>query len=545
MNVSIATLAEDVGTDVTGIQTAITLYMLVMASLTITGGKVGAIMGRKRAFALGCVIYGAGSMTTALSQSLPVLMLGWSLLEGIGAALILPSIVALVATNFGPTERPRAYGLVAAAGAVAVAAGPLIGGLATTYASWRWVFAGEVVLVVIILLLTRRMVDGDRDPDARLDVMGTVLSALGLGLIVFGILKAGSWGFVNPKPNAPSWAGLSPVVWLELAGVVVLWCFFAWERSRIALGRSALLDPAILKVASLRNGVIAFFFQFLIQAGLFFCVPLYLSVALGLSAIDTGLRIMPLSVTLLIAAVGIPRAFPNASPRRVVRLGFLSLLVGLVSLTAALEVGVGAEIVTVPMLVAGFGIGALASQLGAVTVSGVPDEQSGEVGGIQNTFTNLGGSIGTALAGAVLISALSSSFFSGLAENDAVPDSVAQQAQVQLSAGVPLVSDAQLETALADAGVDEVTAAAIAEENAKARLDGLRSALAVLALAAVIAFFTSGSLPTRQPTGVQPGTEPDEVAAPGDGTQPEGVPGSRPAGVACAATPALNPPGAH
>jgi MFS family permease len=525
MNVSIATVAEDVGTTVTGIQTAITLYMLVMASLTITGGKVGAIVGRKRAFALGCIIYGAGSLTTAVSQSLPMLMFGWSLLEGVGAALILPSIVALVATNFGPSERPRAYGLVAAAGAIAVAAGPLIGGLATTYASWRWVFAGEVLLVAVILLLTRRMVDADPEPGAALDLMGTFLSALGLGLVVFGILKAGTWGFVNPKPGAPSWAGLSPVVWLEIAGGVVLWLFFAWERRRIAQGRSALLDPAILRISSLRNGVVAFFFQFLIQAGLFFCVPLYLSVALGLSAIDTGLRIMPLSITLLIAAVGIPKLFPNASPRRVVRLGFVALLVGLVSLTAALELGVGAEIVTGPMLLAGLGIGALASQLGAVTVSGVPDEQSGEVGGIQNTFTNLGGSVGTALAGAVLISALTTSFFTGLAENEAVPDSVTAQAQTQLAAGVPFVSDAQLEEALAAAGVDDATAAAIADENAQARLDGLRSALAVLALAAVIAFFTSGSLPTRQPAAT--GADPDAESEPGTGPAPGAEAGSK------------------
>src|SRR6478609_11271023 len=137
MNVAIATVAEDVGTTVTGIQTAITFYTLVMAALMITGGKVGGILGRKRAFAIGCVIYGAGSFTTSISQSLTVLILGWSVLEGIGAALILPAIVALVASNFGPAERPRAYGLVASAGAIAVAAGPLIGGLFTTYASWR------------------------------------------------------------------------------------------------------------------------------------------------------------------------------------------------------------------------------------------------------------------------------------------------------------------------------------------------------------------------------------------------------------------------
>ena len=157
MNVSIATVAKDVHTTVTGIQTAITFYTLVMAALMITGGKLGEILGHKRAFAIGCVIYGCGSLTTALSPSLPVLIVGWSFLEGVGAALILPAIVALVASNFGRAERPRAYGLVASAGAIAVAAGPLIGGLFTTYASWRWVFAGEVLIVLVILLLTRRM----------------------------------------------------------------------------------------------------------------------------------------------------------------------------------------------------------------------------------------------------------------------------------------------------------------------------------------------------------------------------------------------------
>ena len=514
MNVSIATVAEDVGTDVTGIQTAITLYTLVMASLMITGGKIGGILGRKRAFAIGCVIYGAGSLTTALAPSLPVLILGWSLLEGMGAALIMPAIVALVATNFAAPHRPRAYGLVAASGAIAVAAGPLIGGVMTTYVSWRWVFAGEVVLVAVILVLARRMADAEPDPDAALDLVGTALSALGLGLVVLGILKAGTWGFVNPKPNAPVWAGMSPVVWLVLAGILVIWGFLVWEQRRLDLGRSALLDPAMLRIPKLQKGLSAFFFQFLLQAGLFFCVPLYLSVALGLSAIDTGLRIMPLSVTLLLAAVGVPKLFPNASPRRVSRLGFLALLAGIMSLLAALEVGVGPEIVTGPLLLAGLGIGALASQLGAVTVSAVPDQQSGEVGGIQNTFTNLGASIGTALAGAVLISGLTSSFFTGIAENEAVPPEVTSQAQVQLSSGVPFVSDAQLEAGLAEAGVDEATSAAIVEENTEARLAGLRSALIVLALVAVIAFFAAGGLPTRQPGSPEP-----DADAPGDGEQ--------------------------
>ncbi len=506
MNVSIATVAKDVGTTVTGIQTAITFYTLVMASLMITGGKVGQILGRKRTFAIGCVIYGCGSLTTALAGNLTVLIVGWSVLEGAGAALILPAIVALVASNFARDQRPRAYGLVASAGAIAVAAGPLIGGLFTTYLSWRWVFVGEVLIVLIILGLTRRMADTQAEEGARLDVVGTVLSALGLGLIVYGILRSGTWGFVQPKPSQPAWLGLSPVIWLILAGGVMLWVFFWWENHRLAHGRAVLLDPALLRNRTLRGGLTAFFFQYFLQAGLFFAVPLFLSVALGLSAIATGVRLLPLSLTLLLAAVGVPRLFPHASPRRVVQIGFLCLFAGIVVMLAALDAGAGPEIVTWPMLLAGLGVGALASQLGAVTVSSVPDEQSGEVGGVQNTVTNLGASIGTALSGAVLISALTASFLTGVENNPAVPKNVTSQAQVQLAGGAPFVSDQDLKTQLDKAGVPPKTADAIVQENATARIDGLRAALSVLAIVALIAVPFSRRIPAHQPS-AQPASE--------------------------------------
>jgi MFS family permease len=500
MNVSIATVAKDVGTTVTGIQAAITFYTLVMASLMITGGKVGQILGRKRAFAIGCVIYGCGSLITSLAPNLAVLVVGWSVLEGVGAALIMPAIVALVASNFARPQRPRAYGLVASAGAIAVAAGPLIGGLFTTYLSWRWVFVGEVLIVLVILALTRRIADTPPEKGARLDLVGTALSALGLGLIVYGVLRAGTWGFVQPKAGAPQWLGLSPVIWLILSGGVVLRVFMWWEIHRLARGQAALVNPAVLRNRTLRGGLISFLFQYLLQAGLFFTVPLFLSVALGLSAVATGVRLLPLSITLLLAAAGVPKVFPNASPRRVVQIGFLALFAGIVIMLATLDAGAGPEIVTWPMLLAGLGVGALASQLGSVTVSAVPDEQSGEVGGIQNTVTNLGASIGTALAGAVLISALTTSFLTGVEHNPAVPKDLAAKAQVELAGGIPFLSDKDLQAQLDKAGVPAKTADAIVTENADARIDGLRSALALLAVIALIALFASRRIPTQQPS---------------------------------------------
>jgi MFS family permease len=510
MNVSIATVAQDVGTTVTGIQTAITVYTLVMAAFMITGGKIGQIIGRKRAFTIGAIIYGCGSFTTAISPNLTVLLLGWSVLEGLGAALILPAIVALVATNFARNGRPRAYGLVASAGAIAVAAGPLIGGLFTTYASWRWVFAGEVLIVIVILILARRVVDTPAESGVHLDLVGTALSALGLGLLVYGVLRSGSWGLVQPKPNAPEWLGLSPVIWLMTAGALVILLFLSWEDHLIAQGKEPLINLPRLRNPTLRGGLIAFFFQYLLQAGLFFTIPLYLSVALGLSAIATGVRLLPLSITLLLAAVGVPRLFPRASPRAVVRIGFLALFAGIAVMVVLLDIDAGPEIVTWPMLLAGLGIGALASQLGAVTVSSVPDERTGEVGGLQNTVTNLGASIGTALAGAVLISALTSSFFTGLANNPDVPASVSSNAQVELTSGVPFVSDADLKTALDDAHVRPDVANAIVDENANARIDGLRAALALLGLLALAAFVAARRLPTT-PSGA---SQSDESIAP-------------------------------
>ena len=501
MNVSIATVAEDLNTTVTGIQSAIVLYTLVMAMLMITGGKIGSIIGRKRAFVIGLVIYCAGSLTTALAPNLNVLLLGWSILEGIGAALIMPAIVALVAGNFSADGRPRAYGLVGAAGAIAIAVGPLIGGLATTYASWRWVFAGEVLIGAAILLFSRQVVDAPVAKRPRLDLLGSLLSALGLGLAVIGVLQSSTWGWLLPADGAPSLFGMSLVFWFIIGGLLSLWLFMLHIRQLEAAGDEPLVSPLLFGNRQMTGGLIMFFFQFMVMMGMFFVIPLYLSVALGLSAIETGVKITPLSITMLLAAAGVPRFLPNASPRRIVEGSLLAVILGILVLVSSMDVGASAEIVTVPLLLIGLGMGGMASQLGSVTVSAVPDELSPEVGGLQNTATQFGASLGTALAGSVLVAALTASFLTGIAQNPAVPKDLSLNASVQLAAGIPFVSDAQLTTAMQQAGVDQTTIEAVVDENEQARLDGLRAALALLAIIAVIALFFTKRIPQQQPGG--------------------------------------------
>ncbi|MGH8826932.1 MAG: MFS transporter, partial [Jiangellaceae bacterium] len=340
MNVSISALVEDLDTSVTAIQAVITAYTLVMAASMITGGKLGDLLGRRRALRIGLVVYAAGSALTALSPNVVVLFLGWSVLEGLGAALIMPTVTALVAGNFTGQERARAYGVIAASAAVAVAAGPIIGGFVTASFSWRWVFAAEVLIALGILVGSARIPDVAVEQRPKLDGVGALLSAVGLAVIVLGVLQSSSWGWVAPRiasgPEAtPQLAGISLTAWLVLTGLAVLWLLAEWLDRRKARGQAPLFDPALLESRQLRGGLSVLLTQYLVSSGLFFTVPLYLSIVLGLDAFETGIRMLPLSLALVLVAPAVPRFAPHASPRRVARIGLL-LLVAAALLLAAL-----------------------------------------------------------------------------------------------------------------------------------------------------------------------------------------------------------------
>jgi MFS family permease len=268
MNVSISQIVDDLDTTVTGVQLAITAYTLVMAAFMFVGAKLGDICGRDRAFGIGLAVYGLGSLTTALSPNLGVLLVGWSLVEGLGAVLVIPAIAALAAANYQGKERAFAYGILGGVAGAAIAVGPVIGGWVTTNFTWRLVFVGEVVVVIAILLVRKQMRPSPRpEHPPKLDVLGATLSAAGLGLIVFGILQSSSWGWLQPR-DAPTIGGkevtplgFSLVPFLIVGGVFLLWFFGLWQERRERLGQDTLLERALLRIESLRAGLVTLMSQ--------------------------------------------------------------------------------------------------------------------------------------------------------------------------------------------------------------------------------------------------------------------------------------------
>jgi MFS family permease len=475
-----------------------------MAAFMLAGAKLGDILGRDKAFAIGLAIYGLGSLTTSLSPNLGVLLVGWSLIEGLGAALVIPAIVSLIAANYEGAQRALAFGVIGGVAGAAIAAGPLIGGWMTTELSWRYVFAGETVIVIGILAVRGRMrrAPAVADPP-RLDVVGVALSSLGLGLAVFGILKSSEWGWVEPlgaltiggEEITPF--GFSAVPFLILAGLGLLAGFATWEERRERLGLDTLLDRTLLKIETLRAGLSTLLMQQLILLGTFFVLPVYLQVVLGLDAFETGKRLFPMSVTMFIAAMAGPKLAAGLAPKRVAQAGLLALAAASALLLGTIDVELDELEFALALGLFGVGAGLLLSQLGNVIMSSVPAAKTNEAGGLQGTAQNLGASLGTALIGSVLIAALTSGFVERVNANPAVPQDVRERvAQVQQT-GVPVVPVEEVEKVALDEGVPPEQASAIAADYGDAQLDGLKRAIGAVGVFALLALWFTRRLPGR------------------------------------------------
>jgi MFS family permease len=504
MNVSISQIVEDLDTTIQGVQLAITAYTLVMAALMLAGAKLGDILGRDRTFALGLGIYGLGSFTTAVSPSLGVLLFGWSLVEGIGAALVLPAIVSLIAGTYEGKQRALAFGIVGGVAGAAIAVGPLIGGWFTTELSWRYVFAGETVIVAVILILRRRLapVPAVGEPP-RFDFIGVVLSAIGLGLVVFGILKSSTWGLIVPRGALTIGGeeitpfGFSMVPFVILAGLGFLAAFVLWEERRERRGLDTLLDRSLLRIRQLRAGLSTLMMQQLILLGTFFVLPVYLQVVLGLDAFETGKRLFPMSVTMFIAAMTGPRLAAGFAPKRVAQAGLLALVAASLFLLGTIDVELNETGFAVALAVFGVGAGLLLSQLGNVIMSSVDPSKTNEAGGLQGTAQNLGASLGTALIGAVLIAALTSGFTSQVEDNPAVAPEVRERVVQAAEAGIPVVPVEDVENAALDAGIPADQAKAIADDYGDAQLQGLKRAIGAVGIFALLSLWFTRGLPGR------------------------------------------------
>ena len=500
MNVSISALVEDFDTTVTTIQGVITFYCLVMAMFMLTGGKIGDIIGRRRAFVIGLVIYACGSVLTAVAPTVFVLALGWSVLEGLGAALVLPALVALVAGNFEGASRKVAYAVIGGVAGAGIAVGPILGGWATTELSWRVIFVGEVALVLVILAMTPKVVDAVRSgPAPSLDVTGTVLSASGLGLMVLGVLQSGTWGLIRPKdsPITPFGLSLTPVV--IAAGAALMWAFAAWQRRRESTGRDPLVHLAMLKIASLKSGLIGLFTQNLILMGVFFTVPLYLQLVIGLNALETGLKLLPVSIAMFLASAAGSRLSSRYTVRAIVRSGLVVTTVAVLMLLTTIEPALDNSAFAWSMAVLGLGMGLIASQLGNVVQSSVEASGRGEAGGLQFTGQQLGSSLGVALLGAIVLSGLTGAFVSNISADQRISTEISSQVGVAVGSGIDFVSSDQIADAARDAQLDETTTTALVEGYESAQILSLKAGLLVAAFLALTSLAFTADLPHDPP----------------------------------------------
>src|SRR6478672_6594924 len=482
MNVSISAVVHDLDTTASGVQSAIALEALVSAAFILIGSKIGDLIGRKRAYVIGLLAYAAGALSMVFSQSLTPIIIFWAVVGGLGASLLLPAMQSLIHGNFeGPAQR-RAYALVGASAAIAAAVGPLLGGFITTYLSWRVAFGGEVVIIAIVLLGSRRVHDVPYTGSRGIDYVGAVLSALGMSGVVLGILVWQEGGEAVGALIAIGVAALATLAW--------------WLRKRKREGKPALLDAGLFRSKYFRLGISGQTLQQISLGGLMIALPIYLQMVLEYNALEAGLSMAPLSLSMFAVALLAGKKAGGHSPSKIIRAGFLLLAAGVLILVPIVPRAHSGWAMAVPLLIAGTGLGLLVSQLNNYTLSPIEEERVSEAAAVNSAGGSFGLAFGLAFAGAIMLASLSL-IFTHMADSSAVP-SPAEQERVStgLEKNAEVMTNTKLDELLVDQPPD--VKAEILRINTEARPKALQIALVIPLLAALLGLF-QGFRMTRIP----------------------------------------------
>ena len=436
MNVSISAVVRDIGTTVSGVQSAIALEALVSAAFILIGSKIGDLIGRKLAYVLGLLGYAVGALAMAFAQSLTAIIVFWAVVGGLGASLLLPAMQSLIHGNFEGAAQKKAYALVGASAAIAAAVGPLLGGFVTTYLSWRVGFLFEVAVIAVVLSGIRLVHDVPYTGSRRIDLVGALLSVLAMGGIVLGILI---------------WQEGGEAVFGVLAiGAVAMVLLVYWLRRRKRQGKPTLLDPDLFRSKVFESGVSGQLLQQIALGGTMIVLPIYLQMVLEYNALKAGLSLAPLSLTMFAVAVVAGKKAAKRRPAGLIRLGFAILTIGLVLLIPIVPRADSGWWLVIPLIIAGCGLGLLVSQLNNYTLSPISDERVSEAAGVNSAAGSFGLSFGLAFAGAIMLATLSLSFTSLATASTVLSPGEQQQVAHALETDAQILSNTQLEQQLAD-----------------------------------------------------------------------------------------------
>jgi EmrB/QacA subfamily drug resistance transporter len=475
MNVSISAVVRDLDTTASGVQSAIALEALVSAAFILMGSKIGDLIGRKRAYILGLLGYAVGALSMTLSQSLVPIIIFWAIIGGLGASLLLPAMQSLIHGNFEGAMQRKAYALVGAAAAIAAAVGPLVGGFITTYLSWRVAFFGEVVIIAIVLLGSRRVHDVPYTGSRGVDVVGAILSAVGMGGVVLGILLWQEGGESVGAVIAVGAVALGSLVW--------------WLRRRKREGRPALLDIGLFSSKYFRLGISCQTLQQISLGGMMIALPIFLQMVLEYNALEAGLSLAPLSLSMFVVALLAGKKAGNRSPSRIIRAGFLLLVVGIAVLIPIVPRAHSGWAMAVPLLIAGCGLGLLVSQLNNYTLSPIEEERVSEAAGVNSAGGSFGLSFGLAFAGAIMLASLSLVFTNKANSSDVLTPAQQDRVADGLEQNAEVLTNTDLEKLLA--GQTPAVQQEILQINTDARPIALQIALAIPLLAGLLGLVQS------------------------------------------------------